>query len=70
MTQQVQLHALNAAIASLSPREQLIVRGILGLDGKEPTTRTEMAKRLGMNVGAVNKAYQRALKKCKKNVPK
>jgi RNA polymerase sigma factor (sigma-70 family) len=55
-------HALPAMLATLKPREQVIVRGRYGIDGDKQTLR-ELATELGLSPEGVRQAEQRAMRK-------
>jgi RNA polymerase sigma factor (sigma-70 family) len=49
-------------LATLKPREQVIVRGRYGIDGDKQTLR-ELAAELGLSPEGVRQAEQRAMRK-------
>jgi RNA polymerase sigma factor (sigma-70 family) len=55
-------HALPAMLATLKPRDQVIVRGRYGLDGDKRTLR-ELAAELGLSPEGVRQAEQKAMRK-------
>ena len=62
--------ALEAALDSLSPRQQQILSLLLGLgeDGQEPLKVTEVARLLGISHAAVSGTKRRALKRIRESL--
>lgn len=60
-------HILRQAIATLTPREQLILTRLYGLDGREPATVEALATALAVSHWAIHKLRERALRKLRKN---
>jgi RNA polymerase sigma factor (sigma-70 family) len=55
-------------LSELSPRRRSAVERVLGLNGHEPHSRTELAAALGVHVWAANKLYVRALAELRKKL--
>ena len=60
-------HILRQALAMLSPREQLVLTRLYGLDNSEPTAAETLAQELNCSIWAIHKIRERASRKLKKN---
>lgn len=60
-------HILRQTLATLTPREQIVLTRLYGLDGKEPVTTEALATALAVSHWAVHKLRERSLRKLQKN---
>lgn len=63
----MQMEQLDAAMETLTPRQQTIVRHLHGIEGADILTRQALADEMGLQPENVQKIYERSLKKLQKN---